>query len=92
MTRTKKMQTVENKTFRVILEDLGMSRKNLADAMDVSLAAVDHWVAGRHAPPSHRRLLLADCLDLTMDQLRAVLATTKAGFNPPRRRRRRASR
>ena len=92
MTRTKKMQTVENKTFRVILEDLGMSRKNLADAMDVSLAAVDHWVAGRHAPPSHRRLLLADCLDLTMDQLRAVLATTKAGFNPPRRHRRRAAR
>ena len=92
MTRTKRAQGIQSKALRTVLEDLGMSRKNLADAMGVSLAAVDHWVAGRHAPPSHRRLLLADCLDLTMDQLRAVLANTEAGFSPGRRRRRRASR
>lgn len=71
---------LRNKELRTVLEDLGMVRKNLAETLGISLPALDHWIAGRHRPPMHRILPLADALGLTTDELRMVLLNTKRRF------------
>jgi len=75
---------LRNKELRTVLEDLGMARRNLAETLKISLPAVDHWVAGRHRPPAHRLLALADAVGLTTDELRTVLANTARRFTSRR--------
>ena len=75
---------LRNKELRTVLEDLGMARKNLAEKLEISLQALDHWIAGRHRPPMHRILPLAEALGLTTDELRIVLANTKRRFTSRR--------
>ena len=48
---------------------LGLSREDIANALGVSDSAVSTWETGKHSPPKTTKILLANILRITVDEL-----------------------
>lgn len=55
--------------IRKFREAAGMTMKELADKVGVSIATVSRWENGEDFPAAARFPLLADALDCTIDEL-----------------------
>ncbi|MCX2968008.1 MULTISPECIES: helix-turn-helix transcriptional regulator [Streptomyces] len=65
---------------------LGYSQEQLAELLEVDRTTVGRWESGRSTPQPPQRPGLADALDLTLDELDALLAKPQ-GASPERVRR-----